>query len=192
MTDASSSSPPPRLRPTRAELEAARGRAIPDVTADDLVVLFCGINPGLWSGLTGWHFAKAGNRFWKALHLGGFTPAVLHPSERLRLLEWGYGITNVVARATATADELAPEEYVAGGRALVRKVRRRRPRWLAVLGIGAYRLAFGRPLATIGPQEETIGGTRLWVLPNPSGLNAHYGVAALGEQFRALHEAAHR
>jgi TDG/mug DNA glycosylase family protein len=163
---------------------------VPDVIAPDLRVLFCGINPGLYTAAVGHHFARPGNRFWPALHAAGITERVLRPHEERLLLGLGYGITNVAARATASADELSAEELLAGGKVLVAKVRRYRPRLLAVLGIGAYRSAFARPRAALGPQEETLGETRIWVLPNPSGLNAHYGAAELATLFRGLREAA--
>lgn len=176
-------------RPSRAELEAAASRTVRDVIAPGLRVLFCGINPGLWTAYTGHHFAGPGNRFWRALHLGGFTPRVLAPSEKRELLAWGLGITNVVMRATATAAELAPEEYVLGGRRLRAKVVKYRPRALAVLGVGAFRVGFGVKDAAVGEQPERIGGTRVWVLPNPSGLNANYSLGEMGELFAALREA---
>jgi TDG/mug DNA glycosylase family protein len=179
-----------RKGPTRAELLAAADRTVEDVIAPGLRVLFCGINPGLYTAWTGHHFAKAGNRFWPALHAAGFTDRVLAPSEERLLLERGYGVTNVVARTTATAAELSAAELERGGRALEEKVLRYAPRWLAVLGIGAYRAAFHRPRATLGPQPETIGGTRLWVLPNPSGLNANYSLQALADLLRELRLAA--
>ena len=182
--------PPAPRRPTRAELLAAVDREVRDVIGPGLRVLFCGINPGLYTAYTGHHFAGPGNRFWPTLHAAGFTDRQLHPSEERLLLPLGYGVTNVVARATATAAELAPEEFVAGGRALARKVRRYRPRVLAVLGVGAYRVGFARPKATLGEQPERIGDTRVWVLPNPSGLNANYQKADLARLFRALREAA--
>ncbi len=176
-------------RPTRAEVLAAAGRTVRDVIAPGLRVLFCGINPGLYSGATGHHFARPGNRFWPVLYVAGFTPRVLKPREERELLEWGYGITNLVARATATAAELAKEEFVAGGRRLERKVRRYRPEWVAVVGIGAYRAAFGRPRALVGPQPERLGPTRLWLLPQPSGLNANHQMPELTAAFRELSEA---
>ena len=177
-------------RPTRAELAAAAGRTIRDVIAPRLRVLFCGINPGLYSAATGHHFARPGNRFWPALHGAGFSERLLHPSEERQLLESGYGITNLVARSTAAADELAPEEFAAGHRRLAAKVRRYRPRIVAVLGVGAYRTAFQRPGATLGPQPETLAGARLWVLPNPSGLNANHQLPDLVRLFTALRKAA--
>lgn len=183
---------PTSRKPTKSELAAAFGKRIPDVIAPGLSVLFCGINPGLYSGATGNHFARPGNRFWPALHLSGFTPRQLHPSEKEDLLALGLGITNVVDRTTARADELTKEEIVAGGRALRRKVKRYGPRYLAVLGLGAYRIAFGVKDATVGLQPETIGETGLWLLPNPSGLNAHYQLPALAEEFANLRRAAPR
>src|SRR6266508_6241478 len=176
-------------RPSRTDLIAAKDKTVPDVIASCLQVLFCGINPGLYSAATRHHFARPGNRFWPALHAGGFTPRVLKPWEERELLEWGYGITNLVARATATAVELAREEFVAGGRRLERKVQRYRPEWVAVVGIGAYRAAFGRPRALVGPQPERLGPTRLWLLPQPSGLNANHQMPELTAAFRELREA---
>lgn len=172
------------------ELAAARDRVIPDVVAADLGVLFCGINPGLMSAATGHHFARPGNRFWPVLRLSGFTPRQLAPSEQDELLNYGLGITNVVARATARADELSDEEFREGGRILVTKVERLRPRWLAVVGITAYRTAFGDRSAAIGPQTRTIGDTRVWALPNPSGLNAHWTAETMAEEFGRLRVAA--
>ena len=173
-------------KPTSDDLRRAHGRTVPDLIAPNMKVLFCGINPGLYSGATGLHFARPGNRFWPALHAAGFTERLLHPSERDALLRSGYGITAIVRRATASAAELSDEEYVAGRLSLVRKVRKFKPRWLAVLGVGAYRAGFGRPAAKIGRQEERIGDTGIWVLPNPSGLNANHQLPQLAEMFRAL------
>ena len=177
-------------KPTRGDLLAAAGKSIPDVIAPGLKVLFCGINPGLYSGATGHHFARPGNRFWPALHLAGFTRRLLHPSEKRELLESGYGITNLVARTTAAADELTDEELLAGRRRLERKVKRYRPRVVAVLGIGAYRTAFGLPRAGLGRQPESVAGAVLWVLPNPSGLNANHQLPDLVRLFRDLLRAA--
>lgn len=176
--------------PTKEELLAAGGRTLPDVIAPGLKVLFCGINPGLYTAAVGHHFARPGNRFWKALHAGGFTPRVLDPSEEQLLLEFGCGITNVASRASAAADELSRAELIEGGRRLAGKVARYHPRWLAVLGLGAYRTAFAVPKATFGPQEATVGGARVWVLPNPSGLNANYRPADFGRLFGELRAAA--
>ncbi|MEU7365724.1 MULTISPECIES: G/U mismatch-specific DNA glycosylase [Streptomyces] len=175
---------------TPAELEAARDRVVPDVVAEGLRVLFCGINPGLMTAATGHHFARPGNRFWPALHASGFTPRRLRPSEQAELVTYGLGITNVVARASARADELSHEEYREGGRILEEKVLRLRPRWLAVAGVTAYRVAFGDKRAKIGPQTRTIGETRIWALPNPSGLNAHWTLPAMAEEFARLRAAA--
>ena len=160
-----------------------------DLIAHDLSVLFCGINPGLYSAATGHHFARPGNRFWPALYAGGFTERLLSPFEERELLKSGYGITNVVRRATATADELTAEEFKEGGLRLEKKVRRYRPRVLAILGVGAYRTAFARPKATLGPQSEKIGDTLVWILPNPSGLNAHYQPKDLARLFQELKQA---
>jgi double-stranded uracil-DNA glycosylase len=175
-------------KPSRADLLAARDKTLRDVIAPGLRVLFCGINPGLYSGATGHHFARPGNRFWPAIHQAGFTPRLLHPSEQRELLNWGYGITNLVPRTTATADELSAEELLAGRKRLAGKAKRYQPRVLAVLGIGAYRTAFQQPRAAVGLQTERIGNAILWVLPNPSGLNAHYQLSDLVEQFRKLRE----
>ncbi|MFJ9173101.1 G/U mismatch-specific DNA glycosylase [Streptomyces sp. NPDC102360] len=177
-------------RLAQADLEAARDRLVPDVVASGLRVLFCGINPGLMTAATGHHFARPGNRFWPVLHLSGFTPRQLKPSEQRELLSYGLGITNVVARATARADELSTEEYREGGRLLEEKVALLRPAWLAVVGVTAYRSAFGEPKAHIGPQERTIGGARVWALPNPSGLNAHWTAATMAAEYARLREAA--
>lgn len=163
---------------------------MPDVVADGLQVLFCGINPGLMTAVTGHHFARPGNRFWPVLRLSGFTPRLLRPSEQHELPSYGLGITNVVARASARADELTAEEYREGGRLLTLKVARWRPRWLAVVGITAYRAAFDDPGARVGPQERTIGNARVWVLPNPSGLNAHWTAQTMAEEFARLRVAA--
>jgi double-stranded uracil-DNA glycosylase len=173
-------------RPTRAEVAASAGRTVPDLIRPGLKILFCGINPGLYSGATGHHFARPGNRFWPALYRAGFTSRLVRPWEERLLLDEGLGITNLVARATAAAAELTPAELRAGRRRLERKVRRTRPRWVAVVGIGAYRTAFERPGAQIGRQAERIGPAGVWVLPNPSGLNANHQMAELTEIFRDL------
>ena len=173
-------------KPTKEELHLAVHRTVDDLIGPGLKILFCGINPGLYSGATGLHFARPGNRFWKTLHGAGFTERQLDPAEEHELLERGYGITCFVGRTTARADELRPKEYVEGGRILTKKIRKFRPRMLAVLGIGAYRTAFSRPEARGGLQAETIGETKIWLLPNPSGLNAHYQLADLIELFRTV------
>lgn len=179
----------PLRRPTPDDLRAATSRTVPDVIGHDLRILFCGINPGLYSAATGHHFARPGNRFWPALHQSGLTPRQLSPEEERELLPLGVGITNLVRRSSAMASELTPEELLAGGRRLANKVKRYHPRCLAILGISAYRQAFERPKAQLGRQAETIGRTILWVLPNPSGLNAHYQLPDLAKQFRELLEA---
>jgi double-stranded uracil-DNA glycosylase len=174
-----------------AELEAARGTLLPDVLGPDPVVLFCGINPGLLSAATGHHFARPGNRFWPALHGAGFTPRLLRPAEQAELPRYGVALTNLVARATARADELTPAELRAGARRLEALVRKHSPRWVAIVGITAHRTAFTRPKAVIGRQPEQLGPARLWVLPNPSGLNAHYQLPALTQEFENLRTAAY-
>jgi double-stranded uracil-DNA glycosylase len=179
-------------RPTRADLEAAHGRTIHDCLAEGLDVLFVGINPSLYSAATGHHFARPGNRFWKALHGSGFTDRLLTAQEDGELPRFGLGLTNLVARATARADELTPEELRQGGRTLTRKVRRWSPAWVAVVGVTAYRVAFDRSQARVGRQDETIADRPVWVLPNPSGLNAHYQLPDLIEAFAALRAACRR
>jgi double-stranded uracil-DNA glycosylase len=176
----------PPKKPTPAEIAAARGRFIPDVIGPGLKVLFVGINPSLYSAAVGHHFARPGNRFWPALHAASFTERPLHPSEDRLLLERGCGITNIADPATAAADELTDEELRAGARRLVRKVRRYRPAVVAFLGVTAYRTAFGRPKAKLGRQPEQLGESAVWVLPNPSGLNAHYQLAGLAKLYREL------
>jgi len=155
-------------------------------------VLFVGINPGLYSGAVGHHFARPGNRFWKALHLAGFTDRLLSPFEEEELLRYGLGVTNLVERATAGADEISPEELRRGARRLVPKACRHEPAFVAFLGLGAYRTAFGRVAAGVGPQSEQICRSRVWLLPNPSGLNAHYQVADLARTFADLRRGAIR
>jgi TDG/mug DNA glycosylase family protein len=176
-------------KPTKEQLLAATEKTVRDVIAPDLRVLFCGINPGLYTAAVGHHFARPGNRFWPALYASGFTDRLLSPFAERELLKSGYGITNVVARTTATADLLTKEEIIAGGKRLRAKVLRYQPRILAVLGLGAYRTAFNQPKATIGRQQDQIGDTVLWVLPNPSGLNANYQAADLARLFGELREA---
>ena len=178
-------------RPGPADLAAARNRTIPDVlpgAGEPLRVLFCGINPSLYSAATGWHFARPGNRFWPALHLSGFTPRRLDPAEQDLLAGYGLGITNLVARATAQAAELDAAELRAGGERLAALIADRRPRVLAVAGVTAYRTAFARPRAIIGPQPDLLADARLWVLPNPSGLNAHTSVPLLAQELQKLRE----
>jgi TDG/mug DNA glycosylase family protein len=173
-------------RPTSAQLEAARSGSVPDVLAEGLDVVFVGINPGLYSAAVGHHFARPGNRFWKALHRSGFTPYEWSPFDDRDLVGVGVGITNLVDRPTATAAELTPTELRAGRATLERKIGRIRPRAVAVLGITAYRSSFGRPGAVLGPQGDGIDDLAVWVLPNPSGLNAHHQIDDLVRRFGAL------
>ena len=173
-------------KPTKQQLLAAEGKTVRDVIAPRLRVLFCGINPGLYTAAVGHHFARPGNRFWPALFAAGFTDRIVSPFDERDLLQSGYGVTNVVMRTTATADQLSREELREGGKQLAAKVRRYRPRVLAILGLGAYRTAWEKPKAVIGRQEEAIGDTIVWVLPNPSGLNAHYQAQDLARLFAEL------
>lgn len=182
----------PVTRPSAAQLRAARGRRVPDVVARRLAVLFVGTNPSLYSAAVGHHFARPGNRFWPVLYRAGFVARPLTPEEERTLLRHGYGITNLVNRATARADELTPAQLAAGARRLAAKVRRLRPRIVAILGVDAYRKGFGEPHARVGPQPRALGEAELWVLPNPSGLNAAYSLAALTHWFRRLREAAEK
>jgi len=184
--------PPARKRrvPSRIELEAARSATIPDVLAPGLRVLFVGINQGLVSGATGHHFARPGNRFWATLHGAGFTPRVLAPEEAASLPAYGLGVTNLVARTTAVASELTDEELRAGAAHLREIVERDHPCFVAFVGVSSYRIAFDRPKATVGRQEERLGSAVVWVLPNPSGLNAHYQLPQLVPLFGALRDAA--
>jgi double-stranded uracil-DNA glycosylase len=181
-----------RVNPSKADLEAARGRTIPDALETNLDVVFVGINPGLWSGAVGHHFARPGNRFWKALYGSGFTDRLLSPFEDALLLDSHLGLTNLVARTTARADELSANEIRRGARELEERLAPLRPRFVAILGVGAYRTGFGRPDAALGPQEEDLAGSRLWILPNPSGLNAHHQLDDLTARFRALRDAARK
>ena len=189
---ASSTLQPPYPKPSRAELAAAIHKTVPDVIAKDLRLLFCGINPGLYTAAIGHHFGRPGNRFWPALYAGGFTPRLLSPYEESELLSYGFGITNLVERATVLAHELTREELVAGGTVLLKKLRRYRPRMVAVLGVTSFRLAFAQPKATVGPQPQPLAGVPAWVLPNPSGLNAHFTPKKLATLFQQLHAACPR
>ena len=176
-------------RPTKAELAAAYGREIPDLVGPGLRVLLVGINPSLWSGWSGHHFGRPSNRLWPTLHQAGLTPRLLQPDDQDELLAAGIGITNLVNRATARADELSADEIRDGVPRLRAAVARWRPPYVAVLGVTAYRTAFGHPKARVGPQAETVDGARLWVLPNPSGLNAHYQQPALTAEYGRLRAA---
>jgi double-stranded uracil-DNA glycosylase len=175
------------VKPSKEEIRNARNKTISDVIALNLKVLFCGINPGLYSAAVGHNFARPGNRFWPAIFKAGFTDRLLLPSEERKLLEYGYGITNIVRRATASADELTNDELIRGAKKLKTKVRKFSPAYLAVVGLTAYRIAFKQPNAKIGLQENKIGNTSIWVLPNPSGLNAHHQLPDLIKYFAALH-----
>jgi double-stranded uracil-DNA glycosylase len=174
------------FKPTKAEIQAAINQTVPDIIAPNLKVLFCGINPSLYSAAVGHHFARPGNRFWKTLYGAGFTNRLFNPAEDQDLIALGYGVTNIVDRATARADELAPHELTAGHQTLAAKVERYQPQVLAVLGVSAYRTAFNRPKATVGRQPEQLQNAMLWVLPNPSGLNAHYQLADLTRVYQEL------
>lgn len=181
---------------TRTELEACRDQTVPDLIGPGLRLLFVGINPGLWTAAANAHFAHPGNRFYPALHEAGITAYRLEvsdgmaASDRRYLLERGIGITNLVQRATARADELDRDELVAGARHLEANVGERRPKVVALVGIGAYRLAFSSPKAVAGRQPDRLGGADLFVLGNPSGLNAHETVATLAGSFRAAAQVA--
>lgn len=174
------------FKPTKAQLADAVHLTVPDLIADDLSVLFCGINPGLYTAATQRHFGRPGNRFWPALFGSGFTPTLYSPWDQRALLALGIGITNMVERTTATAAELSPEEYLRGGERLTSLVTQHRPRVVAFLGIGAYRAAFSRKRATLGLQSEQIGTSALWVLPSPSGLNANHQLPDLISLFAEL------
>jgi double-stranded uracil-DNA glycosylase len=177
------------VRPTPDELKAAVGRTVPDLVAHDLRVLFCGINPGLWSGATGRHFAGPGNRFWKVLFAAGFTDYELKPSDQEELLGYKLGVTNLSARTTATAAELSTDELRNGAALLESKVARLQPRFVAFLGLQAYRAAFHRPRAVVGPLPDHVAETEAWLLPNPSGLQARYQLAELISLFGELRRA---
>ncbi len=180
---------PVHRRPTRSEIAAAAGKTLPDVIASNLKVLFCGINPGLYTAAIGHHFGRPGNRFWPALYASGFTDRLLSPYEENELLPLGYGMTNIVNRASARADELTEEELRRGAKILEKKVRRYRPRYVAFLGITAYRTAFQRPQAVLGLQSEMLGEAKIWLLPSPSGLNAHHSPISLARLFGELRQA---
>jgi len=179
----------PSARPTPAALAAAVGARVPDLIGPGLRVLFCGINPSLYSAVVGHHFARPGNRFWPTLHRAGFTDRLLRPSEERELLARGIGITNVCSNASASADTLTPDDYASGSARLRRKLQRYRPRAIAFLGLGAYRIAAREPKAAVGLQPAPFAGVAAWALPNPSGLNAHYQLDDLVECYRALAQA---
>jgi TDG/mug DNA glycosylase family protein len=175
-----------RPRPSPVALQAAYGATIPDLVGPRMRALLVGINPSLWSGWAGRHFARPGNRLWRTLHEAGFTERQLDPSESDEILAAGIGVTNLVARATARADELADDELRAGVVPLRRLVRQWRPSHVAFLGVGSYRIAFGERRASVGRQDRTLEGATVWVLPNPSGLNAHYQQPALTAAYAEL------
>lgn len=179
-------------KPTPEQIAAARGRRVRDVIADQLDVLFCGINPSLYSAAVGHHFARPGNRFWPALAAAGITPRKFSASEETQLCDLGYGITNIVPKATARADELNDDQLRRGMKTLKRKIRRRQIGCVAFLGITAYRIALSRSDAPVGPQSELLAGAKIWLLPNPSGLNAHYQLDDFARLFAELHAAIRR
>jgi TDG/mug DNA glycosylase family protein len=179
------------FQPTRQQLEAARAKTVPNVIAPGLNLLLVGINPGLYSAATGHHFARPGNRFWPTLRASGITPRQFSPFEERELLKLGIGITNIVPRATAAADELRRDELRRGATRLKRLIHQYRPRTVAIVGVGAYREAFAQPGAKLGKQPEKLEGADVWVLPNPSGLNAHYQPRDLTRLFAELREALH-
>jgi double-stranded uracil-DNA glycosylase len=176
-------------RPSRADLAGAYDATIPDLGGPGLAVLLVGINPSLYSGWTGRHFARPGNRLWRTLHEAGFTDRRLDPADTDAIEAAGLGITNLVARATARADELTDAEIRAGIEPLRRLVSAWAPRYLAFLGISTYRVAFGERQARVGRQPGTLGGAGIWVLPNPSGLNASYQQPALTAAYAELRAA---
>ncbi|MER3432684.1 MAG: G/U mismatch-specific DNA glycosylase [Leptolyngbya sp. ERB_1_1] len=179
---------PSIYKPTKAEVHAAYNQTLPDIIAPNLKILFSGINPSLYSAAVEHHFARPGNRFWKAIHLAGFTDRLLSPFEDQTLLDRGFGLTNLAARATARADELTAEDLSIGHQSLAAKIEQYQPKYLAMLGVSAYRSAFNQPKARMGLQKEPLFHTKIWVLPNPSGLNAHYQLKDLAEVYRELYE----
>ncbi len=180
----------PGSRPSPAQLQTARGRVVPDLVAPGLAVLLCGINPSLWSGAVGLHFANPSNRLWPTLHASGWTPRRLHPDETAQVLRSGLGITNLVARSTARADELSEEELRAGLAPVEQLAARWAPRYVAFLGLGAYRCATGQPGAQVGRQDRPLGPAAVWLLPNPSGLNASWQLPRLATAYGQLRDAA--
>ena len=180
------------FKPTKQQIESAKNKTIDDVIDFNLKILFCGINPGLYTAAIGHNFGRPGNRFWPSLFEAGFTPEIISPFDEKKLLNFGLGITNFVARATARADEIQKEEFIEGGKILKEKIEKYKPEILAVLGIGAYRIAFNKPKAKTGLQKEKIGETKIWVLPNPSGLNASYNFERIVESLRELKAASEK
>jgi len=178
--------PPGYFKPTRQQIEGAQNSGIEDVLGKGIKLLLCGINPGLYTAAIGKHFGRPGNRFWPTLFHAGFTPRLFSPFEQHLLLELGIGITNFVNRATARADEVTDEELAEGGNILRKKVLKYKPHTVAVLGLTSFRDAFKQPKAKLGLQEMKIGTSHVWVLPNPSGLNAHFQIPQLAELFAQL------
>lgn len=174
------------LLPSKEELKKTATKTVGDLIQPDLRVLFVGINPGLYTAFTGFHYAWPGNRFWPTIYAAGFTDRLLKPSESAEMLKYGYGMTNVVSRASISASELSKEEYREGGKILVEKIKKYKPEWVAFVGIQAYREAFDKPKAKVGKQPDLIEGSRVWVLPSPSGLNAHYKPADFARVFSEL------
>lgn len=175
--------------PSKQELEKASTKLVDDLIKQDLNILFVGINPGLYTAYTGFHYARPGNRFWPTIYVAGFTDRLLKPSESAEMLQYGYGMTNVVARASVSASEISREEYQEGGKILFAKILKYKPKWVAFVGIQAYREAFDKPKAKTGLQSDKIGEANIWVLPSPSGLNAHYKPADFARMFREFRDA---
>jgi TDG/mug DNA glycosylase family protein len=180
------------VRPTAADLQAAYGCVIPDLVGPGMRILLVGINPSLYSAWSARHFARPGNRLWRTLFEAGFTDRLLAPDDTAAITAAGLGITNLVARATARADELHDGEIRDGLAAVAGLVRQARPAYVAFLGVSAYRVAFDRRRAVVGPQPEPFHGVSVWVLPNPSGLNAHYQQPALTAAYAELHRRVRR
>ncbi len=175
-----------KYKPTKQEIADAYNKSVPDIIAPNLIILFCGINPGLYTAAVQNHFGRPGNKFWKALYAAQLTPRLFHPSEQEKLLKLGIGITNLVNRATVKADEVAKDEFIRGGKELIIKVKRYKPQWVAFVGIQAYRTAFFQPHAKVGKQKNKIGNASVWILPSSSGLNAHYPPQKYNQTFREL------
>lgn len=173
-------------KPTKEDLLAAKNKTLPDIIDYNLKVLFCGINPGLYTAAVGHHFGRPGNRFWKTLFEAGFTDRLLHPSEQELFLKKGYGITNLVERATNLASEIGNHEFTEGGKRLIHKIEEYKPKWLAFVGIGAYKIAFNQPHAITGKQDIVIANANVWLLPSTSGLNANYRPMELVQLFKNL------
>jgi len=175
--------------PTKGDLVRAHTKRLTDLIAPDLKVLFVGINPGLYTAAIGFHYGRPGNRFWPAIYAGGFSQRLLKPWEEEELLSNGYGITNLVARPTLTAAELTRDELREGRKILIQKIERFRPRHVAILSISSYRVAFDQKDIHVGLQRQPLNGAHLWVLPCPSGLNAHFPPKKLNRLFAALRAA---